>query len=85
MREGPSMSEFRSFFPHRWADVMVGNLERREEYDRMLYDWMYEDYERERDILLERELAIRKNLPEPEIRSGLLTVDTNEMKKLFAK
>jgi hypothetical protein len=64
------MSEFRSFFPHRWADVL------REEYD---------SYERYRDILWEREMAISESHTEPEIRSGLLTVDTDEMKKLFAK
>lgn len=79
MREGPSMSEYRNFSPQWWVDPYL-------ERDMMFYDRrLYEDYERERDILWEREMSIRKNLPESEIRSGLLTVDTNEMKKVFAK
>lgn len=72
------MSDFRSYFPGRWADVYF-------DHDRTLYDLMFEDFVRERDMLWEREMALRKNLEEPEIRSGLLTVDTGEMKKLFAK
>lgn len=64
------MSEFSNFFYGRWAHV------HREEYD---------SYERYRDILWEREMAISESHAEPEIRSGLLTVNTDEMKKLFAK
>ena len=78
MREGSSMSGFRSYFPGRWADVYF-------DHDKTLYDLMYEDFKRDRDMLWEHEMSIRKNLPEPEIRSGLLTVDTDEMKKVFAK